>query len=205
MRHAADLWREQQESGAAPPDGQRPPLLVKEVEQDGEIILVVEGQSTLPQTIFNCTNTLIGIGLLSLPLGLKYAGWIIGIAFLTASAVVTAYTARLLAKCMDADKRLVTFADLAFISFGQKARIFTGFLFTLELLAASVALLIIFSDTLDLLVPGVGVTQWKVLCGLLLIPLHFLPLRFLSFTSVLGIFSTLSSTFPSLLMSNFQI
>lgn len=193
MRHAGDLWQNQQETGASVPDGERGPLLVKEVEQDGEIILVVEGQSTFPQTVFNSTNTLIGIGLLSLPLGVRYAGWICGIAFLTFAGVITAYTANCLAKCMDADKRLVTFADLAFASFGHNARIFTAVLFTLELLAATVALVILFGDTLDLLIPGVGVTQWKVLCGLFLIPLQFVPLRLLSFTSILGIFSTLSS------------
>lgn len=195
MRHAGDLWRDQQETGASAPDGERAPLLVKEVEQDGEVILVVEGQSTLPQTVFNSTNTLIGVGLLSLPLGIRYAGWICGLGFLTLAALVTNYTAKILAKCMDADKRLVTFADLAFISFGQNARYATGVLFTLELLAASVALVILFADTLDLLIPGVGVLEWKLLCGILLIPLQFLPLRLLSFTSVLGIVSTLSSKY----------
>jgi vesicular inhibitory amino acid transporter len=30
--------------------------LVKEVEQDGKIVLAVEGQSTLPQTVFNSTK-----------------------------------------------------------------------------------------------------------------------------------------------------
>lgn len=29
------------------------PMLVKEVEQDGRFVLAVEGQSTLPQTVFN--------------------------------------------------------------------------------------------------------------------------------------------------------
>jgi hypothetical protein len=44
-------------------------------------------------------------------------------------------------------------------------------------------------------------TEWKVVCSLILTPLNFLPLRFLSFTSVIGIFSCFSSkswasTFP---------
>lgn len=98
------------------PDGERPPLLVKEVEQDGKLVLVIDGQSTLPQTVFNSTNVLIGVGILSLPLGMKYAGWLCGTIFLAAAALVTGYTARLLAKCMDVDASLITFADLAFIS-----------------------------------------------------------------------------------------
>jgi hypothetical protein len=53
MRQAGALWRQQQEAGANIPDGEIQPILVKEVEQDGKIVLTVEGQSTLPQTIFN--------------------------------------------------------------------------------------------------------------------------------------------------------
>lgn len=116
MVHAGRLWRQQQETGDSLPDGERPPLLVKEVEQDGKIVLVIDGQSTLPQTVFNSTNVLIGVGILSLPLGMKYAGWLCGTLFLAAAALVTGYTAKLLAKCMDVDASLITFADLAFIS-----------------------------------------------------------------------------------------
>ncbi|EAQ89216.1 hypothetical protein CHGG_05835 [Chaetomium globosum CBS 148.51] len=56
MAHAAALWRQQQEAGGNVPDGELPPILVKEVEQDGKFVLAVEGQSTLPQTVFNSTN-----------------------------------------------------------------------------------------------------------------------------------------------------
>lgn len=194
MIRANELWRQQQLARA---EGDREPLIVKEVEQDGKVVLVVAGQSTLPQTIFNSTNVLIGVGLLSLPMGIKYAGWLLGMVLLLFSALVTAYTARLLAKCMDVDASLITFADLAFVSYGQKARIATSVLFTMELLAACVALVVLFADTLDLLIPGVGVTEWKVICGLLMIPLNFAPLRLLSFSSVVGIFSCFSSKLDS--------
>ena len=193
MIHAGQLWRQQQESGAHVAEGEREPLLVKEIEQDGKVVLVVAGQSTLPQTIFNSTNVLIGVGLLSLPMGIKYAGWLCGMLFLLLSALVTAYTATLLSRCMDVDVSLITFADLAFVSYGQKARIATSVLFTLELLAACVALIVLFADTLDLLIPGIGVTEWKILCGILLIPLNFVSLRWLSFSSVIGIFSCFCS------------
>ncbi|KAK4147008.1 amino acid transporter [Dichotomopilus funicola] len=190
MAQAAALWRQQQEAGGNVPDGELPPILVKEVEQDGKIVLAVEGQSTLPQTVFNSTNVLIGVGLLSLPMGIKYAGWICGMVALFLCAAVTAWTARLLSRCMDLDPSLITFSDLAYISFGRNARIATSVLFTLELLAACVALVVLFADSLDLLFPGLlSVTGWKVFCSVLLIPLNFLPLRLLSFTSVIGIFS----------------
>jgi vesicular inhibitory amino acid transporter len=56
MGQAAALWRQQQDAVADGGDGELAPILVKEVEQDGKIVLAVEGQSTLPQTVFNSTK-----------------------------------------------------------------------------------------------------------------------------------------------------
>ena len=194
LQHAARLFQEQQSSGLSDPDGGREPLLVKRVEQDGKIINVVVGQSTLPQTIFNSVNVLIGVGLLSLPLGVKYAGWLFGLVFLLLSAVTTSYTAKLLARCLDVDASLVTFADIAYASFGSQARIATSILFSIELIAACVALIVLFADSLDALLPGWGSTTWKLVCGLLLIPSGFVPLRILSFSSFIGILCCFGST-----------
>lgn len=56
MEEAEAIWRERQEAGGNVPDDEVEPILVKEVEQDGKFVLTVEGQSTLPQTIFNSTK-----------------------------------------------------------------------------------------------------------------------------------------------------
>lgn len=187
LRHAGRLFQEQQLKGTSQPEQDREPLLVKQVEEDGHVISVVVGQSTLPQTIFNSVNVLIGVGLLSLPLALKYSGWVVGIAFFIFASLTTQYTAKLLAKCLDVDNSLITFADLAYVSFGHRARVAVSILFTLELLATCVALVVLFADSLNALIPGIGLVAWKIVCGIILIPLGFLPLRLLSFTSVLGI------------------
>lgn len=130
-------------------------------------------------------------------MGFKYAGWLCGMLTLLAAALVTSYTAKLLAKCMDLDPSIITFSDLAFISFGRNARIATSILFTLELLAACVALLVLFADSMELLFQGVlSVNQWKILFSIILIPLNFLPLRYLSFTSVIGIICCFTSGPP---------
>ncbi|KAH7087808.1 transmembrane amino acid transporter protein-domain-containing protein [Paraphoma chrysanthemicola] len=194
MRHAGRLFTDQQLKGVTEPEQEREPLLVKQIEEDGQIINVVVGQSTLPQTIFNSVNVLVGVGLLTLPLALKYSGWLIGMVFLAWSAVVTAYTAKLLAKCLDVDSSLITFADLAFVSFGNKARVAVSILFSLELLAACVALVVLFADSMDALIPGWSTLTWKIVCGIILTPLSFLPLRFLSFTSILGVMSCFGIT-----------
>ena len=194
MRHAGQLFQEQQLRGEQEPDKEHEPLLVKYVErEDGKVVPVIVGQSTLPQTVFNSVNVLIGVGLLSLPLGLRYSGWLVGMIFLLFAAIVTRYTAGLLSRCLDVDNSLVTFADLAYVSFGSKARIGTSLLFTIELLAACVALVVLFADSLNALIPGWGIVEWKVFCGVILIPLCFVPLRLLSFTSILGIICCLGS------------
>jgi vesicular inhibitory amino acid transporter len=191
MLQAGRLFRQQQQQGITAPDQEREPLLVKKVEEDdGRVINVVVGQSTLPQTIFNSVNVLIGVGLLALPLALRYSGWVFGLLFFLFAASSTSYTAKLLAKCLDVDSSLITFADLAYVSFGPKARVATSILFSLELIATCVALVVLFADSLDALTESAwGLTEWKIVCGLLLTPLSFLPLRWLSFTSILGILS----------------
>lgn len=192
MREAHMLYQEQQAEGKKLVNPEEEPLLIKVVEQkDGKRIKVVIGRSTLPQTIFNSVNVLIGVGLLSLPLGIKQSGWLIGLLFLFLAAITTRYTARLLAKCLDLDSSLVTFSDIAYKAFGTRIRVVVGALFSFELFAACVALVVLFADSLDALVPGWGVTQWKILCGVILFPLSFVPLRYLSVTSVLGIVSCL--------------
>lgn len=194
MRHAGELCHEQQARGHQEPDEDQEPLLVRVVEQkDGQLVQIVVGQSTLPQTVFNSVNVLIGVGLLSLPLGLKYSGWLVGMIFLVSAAVTTRYTAAVLAKCLDVNTSLIGFADIAYEAFGEKIRVATGFLFTLELVAACVALVVLFADSLDALIPGWGVIEWKLLCGVILVPLSFVPLRYLSVTSVLGIICCLGS------------
>lgn len=195
-RHAAQLHKARSREA---PEEEIEHLHVKQVQrEDGTKQTVVVGKSTLPQTIFNSVNVLIGIGLLSLPLGFKHAGWLIGMLFLIFSALSTAYTAKILAKCLDVDCSLVTYADLAYISFGPQARVVTSLLFCLELIGASVALIVLFADSLDALIPGLGVTEWKILCGIVLIPLNFVPLRFLSISSILGIVSCTASRSPYL-------
>ena len=194
MRHAGRLFNEQQVRGRQEPDKEQEPLLVQVIEQkDGKSVRVVVGQSTLPQTVFNSVNVLIGVGLLSLPLGLKYSGWLIGMIFLLLAAVTTRYTASVLAKCLDVNTSLIGFADIAYQAFGERARVATAFLFTVELVATCVALVVLFADSLDALIPGWGLIEWKILCGLILIPLNFVPLHYLSVTSVLGIICSFGS------------
>lgn len=194
---ASRLFMEQQTTGIQEPDKDVEPMLIRRVQQeDGKMVMEVVGQSTIYQTVLNSTNVLIGVGLLSLPLGIKYAGWLIGLLFLSVSAIVTGYTARLLGKCLTVDRNQITFSDLAYIAFGPRAQVFIGLLFTLELTAACVALFVLFADSLNILIPGWGLLEFKIVCGVIMIPLSFVPLRLLGYTSSLGIICCLLSMHP---------
>ena len=174
--------------------GEHEPILVKEIKQGDRVVLAVEGQSTLPQSIFNSINAIIGVGMLSLPLAFKMTGWIFGLIILSMTAGVTAHTSDLIARCMKYDDSVITYSDLAYISFGTRARIIVSALFTLELVAACVALVILFADSLHLLLPGLAsINTWKCVCAGLVLVLNLMPLRWLSYTSVIGIFSTFCS------------
>ncbi|KAH3680142.1 hypothetical protein WICMUC_000543 [Wickerhamomyces mucosus] len=166
-------------------------LKVRNIESKGKILTVIAGQSTSPQTIFNSVNVLIGIGLLALPLGLKHSGWIIGVPALTLCALLTYRAAGLLSLCMDTDPTLMTYSDLAFVAFGPRGRAFISVLFSLDLLASGVALIVLFADSLNAIFPEIPINHFKILAFLVLTPPSFLPLNILSFISLFGIASTI--------------
>ncbi|KAK9475682.1 transmembrane amino acid transporter protein-domain-containing protein [Lipomyces japonicus] len=160
-------------------------------DQKRVVVAVVPGRSTAPQTVFNSVNVLIGIGLLSLPLAMSYAGWLIGCTFMIVAAGLTLYTAKILARCLDTDPTLVTYADIAYAAYGSRARVLTSLLFSLELLGACVALVVLFADSINSLLPQFwSKTKLKIAAFFILTPLSFLPLSVLSFSSILGILST---------------
>jgi vesicular inhibitory amino acid transporter len=172
---------------------EEPPRLVEqEVRPDGEVIQRIVGESTVPMTVFNSTNVLIGVGILALPLGIKYSGWVLGLSFLTLSALATSYTAKLLARCLDTNTGSSTYGDIAYLAFDTMGRNFVESLFILELTGANVAMIILFADSMSSLITGFDNVTWKVIIAIGLIPLNFVPFKYLSFTSVIGIFCCLT-------------
>ena len=91
-------------------------------------------------------------------------------------------------KALDVDSSLSNFADIAYIAYGEKGRAATSAIFTLELTGACISLVILFSDSLESLIEGLDDVHLKVLCGCILAPLNFLPMKWLSLTSFVGLF-----------------
>ena len=158
----------------------------------GDTYYIDDKLSTTAQTMFNMVNLLIGIGLLSLPLGFKLAGWIIGSCMLILGAALTGYTAILLTRSLETDRRAYTYSDVAALAYGRVMTSITAIIFMLELTAAGSALFILFGDNMHAVIPEVSSNTFKLLCFLLMLPTTLLPLKILSYTSIIGILSTVA-------------
>ncbi|CAG8750198.1 23830_t:CDS:2 [Dentiscutata erythropus] len=154
--------------------------------------LVSLGKSTVTQTMFNAVNVLVGIAILALPYAFKCSGWIIGISTFFFCLISTNYTAKILKKCLDTDPECLTYADLAYLAYGQKGKIFIGFIFLMDLYNAAVALMILVGDSLKILFPQMDLTHLKLISFLVITPITWLPINYLSYTSLLGIFTAAS-------------
>lgn len=171
-------------------------VILRQVETgDGNKFTMIAPQSTVPQTIFNCINALIGIGLLALSRAMVHAGLYCGTIILLYSVIITYWTATLLSACMDTDPTICTYADVGYKAFGPKARLFVSLLFTVELLGCGVSLIVLFADSLNALFPEISIVQFQCIAFFILTPFSFLPLNVLSHISLIGIISTISLVF----------
>lgn len=171
---------------------------IKQIEdKEGNIVTVLEGRSTAPQTIFNSVNVLIGVGLLALPVGILRAGWAIGIPYLMICGLATCWSAGLISKAMDTDETIMTYSDLGYAAYGSVAKFVISLIFSIDLMGAGVSLVVLFSDSLYVLLGDDDfwtTTRFKVLAFFVLTPFTFLPLPILSLFSLLGILATISIT-----------
>ncbi|KAG1453008.1 hypothetical protein G6F56_007674 [Rhizopus delemar] len=155
-------------------------------------VTAVTKKSSYTQSIFNSINILMGIGILALPLGFKCAGWAVGITVFLFCCGLTNYTAKLLQKCLDIDPESRTYGDMGALAFGFKGRLWVTVLFITELITSSVALVVLLGDGIDSLFPGFDLKTTRTISFFILSPMLFLPIRHLSYTSLLGIISAFS-------------
>ncbi|KDR85164.1 hypothetical protein GALMADRAFT_233828 [Galerina marginata CBS 339.88] len=148
------------------------------------------GQSTFGQTLFNSIAILLGIGMLSEPLAFAYSGWVVGTLLIISYGFISCYTAKILARIILSDHRIRSYSDIGKKAFGPRVTPFISLMFCLELFAVSVILVTLYGDSLHSLIPQYSSNMFKAWGTLLLIPTVFLPLSLLSYTSILGITST---------------
>lgn len=147
------------------------------------------GSSTLPQTVFNSINTLVGIGLLSIPFGFRQSGWIMGILLLLGSAMSTNFTAKYLGKILKHHQHLLTYGDIAFAYGGRFFAILVTFFFVMDLIGAALTLILLFTDCFVIIWPHV--VGLKVFIVSIVFFTSLLPLNILSIFSLMGILATM--------------
>ncbi|RKP28136.1 transmembrane amino acid transporter protein-domain-containing protein [Syncephalis pseudoplumigaleata] len=155
-------------------------------------------RSSFPQSIFNAVNVLMGIAVLSLPLAFRITGWLLGLGMLVLFALITRYTAMLIRNCLASNPDLMTYADIGYAAFGAIGRRLLTLILVIELVAVSVAVVIVLADSLVAIRPDLAHTSIphlpKLLAWLLLTPTTWLALRWLAYGSVLGVASTMMLT-----------
>eukprot|EP01135_Chromosphaera_perkinsii_P011233 Nk52_evm14s2367 gene=Nk52_evmTU14s2367 len=115
-----------------------------------------------------------------------------GISLLVALSLLTNYTGRLLATCLERYPGLSTYPDIGQAAFGDRGRIFVSVVFYGELFCASGMFLILMADNLHSLYPSVSVREFALLACLIVMPTTWTKnLSILSYTSMLGLFSSL--------------
>ncbi|WRT67240.1 uncharacterized protein IL334_004207 [Kwoniella shivajii] len=160
-------------------------------EQEGEEVEVYEpGKATFSQTLLNVLGDLIGTGLLAAPIAIAHAGWVLGPIFLCLICVLTLWTLKIFIRIIERDRRMRNFADVARYGLGATAEKWITGLFVGDCCIWLIALIVLFSDTMEAVWPMFSSNQWKLIGLAVIIPLNFVPLRYLSYTSFLGVLST---------------
>ncbi|KAJ3039429.1 hypothetical protein HDV00_012207 [Rhizophlyctis rosea] len=158
---------------------------------------VIEGTSSVPSSIFNTLNLLIGIGFLSLPYAIRCAGWVPGLAIVIFTALITNVTGHLLAKCLDACTKLglpaISYGDLGEAAYGPRARTLVSVVFLTELVFTCVAFVILIEDSLKAIFPGVGVEWFRGVAFLICVGASLVKnLTWISYASLVGIVGSLN-------------
>ncbi|GMM32432.1 hypothetical protein DAMA08_051770 [Martiniozyma asiatica (nom. inval.)] len=159
-------------------------------DEEEAILKIITTKSTPSQTIFNSINVLIGLGVFSIPLALHLSGWIFGIIFLSLAAYSTKWTSILLGRILKDYPHLKTYQDIGIMIYGEKIGKLILFTFALDLFGAGISMMILFADSFNALFPQIPESLLKIIITTLLFVLNFMPLRLLSFLSLVGISCT---------------
>lgn len=163
------------------------PLLEKEIEYPVHI-----PTSSFIQSVFNSANVLIGMGVLSLAYIFMTGGLVVGCIILCVFTLITIYTAKVLARCLDIDPKMMTYSDIGERAFGKFGEMFILVVFITELIGAAVAFYVLVGDTLQIICPGIALWKLKFIAFLIMTPTALLrDLSLLAYTSFLGIGSIL--------------
>ncbi|MCO5566741.1 hypothetical protein L7F22_020421 [Adiantum nelumboides] len=156
------------------------------------------GKSTFFQATLNCVSLLYGLGILSSPYAVAKTGWM-GVLISIMISTSYAYTAYLMARCVEFDPACSNYQDIAKLTLGRRMRKVITALFYMELTGTLVGYCISMGDNLNYFFPHVGFSipglsnRNVMICIVTLIILPSVWLRDLSALSFTSIWCIASS------------
>ncbi|KAI5061456.1 hypothetical protein GOP47_0023961 [Adiantum capillus-veneris] len=113
------------------------------------------GKSSFFQATLNCLSLLYGLGILSSPYAIAKTGWM-GVTISIMISTSYAYTAYLMARCIEFDPACSNYQDIAKLALGKRMRKVITALFYMELTGTLVGYCISMGDNLNYFFPHVG-------------------------------------------------
>ena len=168
-----------------------------------------ESKSSTAETIANILNLLMGMGILSLPFAFFKLGWFLSIGFILMFAIMAFYTGTLISTILSMNENVKSMYEMVDAAFSLRGRMVFGFVFMLELFTASIAMIILFADSIIMLFPELADYKTGLMVGavLLLTPLTMMDsFKSLAVFSYLGLVSIifLVLTVVALVLSNLE-
>ncbi|XP_056685200.1 amino acid transporter AVT1I-like [Spinacia oleracea] len=152
-----------------------------------------EGHTSLFKTVFNGLNTILGVGILSMPYALASGGWLSLIVLFSISGAAC-YSALLTKRCMDANPSIKSYDEIGEFAFGKLGKRVLSIVLYLDLYMALTGYLILEGDNLHDLFPNVKTNFHGISIGgnqtfVMIIAVAFLPTVWLEDLSVLAYIS----------------
>ncbi|KAJ4845670.1 hypothetical protein Tsubulata_003557 [Turnera subulata] len=155
-----------------------------------------ENGCSFTQTIFNCINIWLGVGLLSVPHTIKEAGWA-SLIVMVVFGVVCCYTANLMKQLFDSKLGIATYEDMGEVAYGTSGRVAISSYCVEFITMEGDNLTNLFPGTsLDLLGLHLNSTQcFGILASLIFLAICFLKdLRIVAYFSAIGILGAILTT-----------
>ena len=112
-----------------------------------------QGTTTFSGAFLQIGNTILGAGIISLPVVIRYLGFILGIAFIIVIAALTVYSCYLLLKAHQITRKK-NYSSIALAAMGEKGYLLTNIMIILNNFGLSAVYFRIFGDTIQNVVGG---------------------------------------------------
>jgi len=189
-----DRWTRQLREAADGP--YRPLLLEEDVKKAGTPATPrTEHELSLSEAVFNLANTVLGVGVLSIPYAFRLSGYV-SILLILVTILVTAQTGVFIGSALQLASRSPQaasvpprgrdFTFLAYVGFGGRGAALIAFVTSVEVWFALVTFMVMNGVNVSVVFPEVGAGVASVTSCVLAVVMVFIPMRVYSYLSVVA-------------------